>query len=211
VNPEEEVVHVQVRSFLQEAKENAAITAMNKAVFFMFFISTFCERLSVTLGDSLQFVFLLDSITVRRLFRSVDQLISQALSNGFDVSESSLSCPSGKQVDGLVHTTERRHIDSLSTDSSLRSDASRVFTWTRINDSRNKDLDWVLVGKEVDDLECVLNDLDGLQLFTVVATVHHQRVDKSFNNGALCFLEPFSVISSSGVWKVNLYSLSLFD
>jgi hypothetical protein len=35
-------------------------------------------------------------------------------------------------------------------------------------------LDWVLVCKEVDDLECMCNDADGQQFLSVVATLHHK-------------------------------------
>ena len=39
-----------------------------------------------------------------------------------------------------------------------------------------KDLDGVLLGNEVDDLESVLNNSDGHDLRTVVSAVHHEAV-----------------------------------
>jgi hypothetical protein len=42
-------------------------------------------------------------IPVRGTLGSIDQLISQALSNGLDVPESRLPGTGGKQVDSLVH------------------------------------------------------------------------------------------------------------
>ena len=39
-----------------------------------------------------------------------------------------------------------------------------------------KDLDGVLLGNEVNDLESVLNNSDGHDLLTVVSAVHHEAV-----------------------------------
>lgn len=39
-----------------------------------------------------------------------------------------------------------------------------------------EDLDGVLFGNEVDDLESVLNNSDSHDLFTVVSAVHHEAV-----------------------------------
>jgi hypothetical protein len=40
--------------------------------------------------------------------------------------------------------------------------------------SRLTDLNGVLVGEEVDDLECMCNDADSHKLLAVVASLHHQ-------------------------------------
>jgi hypothetical protein len=45
-----------------------------------------------------------------------------------------------------------------------------------VDDSVHEDLDGVLVGEEVDDLEGVLDDAHRHQLLAVVAAVHHERV-----------------------------------
>jgi hypothetical protein len=47
--------------------------------------------LTVGLGDTLKLVLLLNGIRVGRTLGGVDQLISQALSNGLDVPEGSLA------------------------------------------------------------------------------------------------------------------------
>jgi len=64
-------------------------------------------RLSVRLGNTLQLVLLLDRIRVRRTLGSVDHLLSKALSNRLDVSESSFSCADGDQGDSLVNSSKR--------------------------------------------------------------------------------------------------------
>ena len=57
--------------------------------------------LSVGLGDTLQFVLLLDGVAVRAALGSVDQLIGQALSDGLDVAERGLPGSSAEKPDGL--------------------------------------------------------------------------------------------------------------
>ena len=42
------------------------------------------------------------------------------------------------------------------------------------NPSLEKNLNWVLAGGQVNDLESVLDDANSHQFFTIVATVHHQ-------------------------------------
>lgn len=56
----------------------------------------------------------------------------------------------------LVDTSEGRDIDGLSSDSTSTSDAGRIFTGTRVDDGLKEDLDGVLTGGEMDDLERVL-------------------------------------------------------
>lgn len=46
----------------------------------------------------------------------------------------------------------------------------------------NENLDGVLVGKEVNDLEGVGDDADGHELLSVVASLHHERVDEALDN-----------------------------
>lgn len=133
---------------------------------------------------------------------SVDELLSKTLGDGLDVSESSLSCTDGDETDSLVHSSKRRNINGLSSDSSGRTDSGRVFTDSTVDDGVDEDLDWVGVGKQVDDLESVLDDSDGHKLLSVVSSVHHQGVDQSLNDRALCLSETLDGISSSGVGKV---------
>ena len=62
----------------------------------------------------------------------------------------------------------------------MRADTGGVFTGTGVDDGVNENLKWVLVGEEVDDLECVCNDSNGQELLAVVAALHHQakRIEK---------------------------------
>jgi hypothetical protein len=143
--------------------------------------------------------------------RSVDELVGKALSNGLDVTESSLTSTGGKQVDSLVHSAEWRNIDGLTTRSTSRTDTGRVFTRTRVDDGVNQDLYGVLVGQEVDDLEGVLDDAHSHALLTVVATVHHQRVGETLDNGALGLAETLDVVALGGVGEESVVSLLLLD
>ena len=80
----------------------------------------------------------------------------------------------GDEGDGLVDTSERGDVDGLTTDSSLRTNSGRVLSGSGVDDGVDKDLDRVLLGDKVDDLESVLDDSDSHDLFTVVSAVHHQ-------------------------------------
>ncbi|GMR31747.1 hypothetical protein PMAYCL1PPCAC_01942, partial [Pristionchus mayeri] len=111
--------------------------------------------LTVRLGDTLKLVLLLDGVAVGGSLGGVDQLISKALSDGLDA-----TC--------LVDTSEGRHVDGLTTDGTGTSDTGRVFT-----------------GSRVDDLERVLDNADGHELLSVVASVHHQRACKTLNDGGV--------------------------
>ena len=43
----------------------------------------------------------------------------------------------------LVDSSERGDIDGLSSDSTSSTDSSRIFSWARVDDGVEKDLDWV--------------------------------------------------------------------
>jgi hypothetical protein len=47
------------------------------------------------------------------------------------------------------------------------------------------------------------NDADSHELFTVVATVHHERVGETFDDWALGLSEALDSISASGVGDVD--------
>lgn len=79
-----------------------------------------------------------------------------------------------EQRNRLVDAAQRRHIDGLATDGTLRTDTRRVLTGTGVDDGVDEDLDGVLVREEVDDLERVRDDADGEELLAVVAALHHQ-------------------------------------
>jgi len=165
------------------------------------YINMFC--LTVGLGNTLKLILLLDGVRVGRTLTSVDELLSKALSNGLDVSERSLTSTNGQESNSLVDSSKRRDIDGLSTDGTRRTNSGGVLTGTGVDDSINNNLERVLVGEEVDNLKGVLNNADSLELLTVVATVHHQRVGKTFDNGALGLAETLGSISTSGVGKVD--------
>lgn len=111
-------------------------------------------RLSVGLGDTLELVLLLDGVRVGGSLSGVDQLLSEALSNGLDVAESGLTGTDGEEGDGLVDAAEGRDIDGLATDGTGGTDTGGVFAGTAVDDGIDGDLDGVLVGHDVD-LPCV--------------------------------------------------------
>lgn len=72
------------------------------------------ETLSVGLGDSLNFVLLLDGERVGALLGAVHDLIGQTLGAGLDVSESTVSGTLGDEGDGLIDSSQGRNVDGLS-------------------------------------------------------------------------------------------------
>ena len=53
------------------------------------------------------------------------------------------------------------------------------------------------------DLESVGNDADGHELLSVVTTIHHQRVGKTLDDGALCLSKSLLGVSTGGVGDVD--------
>ena len=56
-----------------------------------------------------------------------------------------------------------------------------------------------LSGEQMDDLERVLEDADGHELFAIVAAVHHERIGHPLHDGALGLAEPFGRVTAGAV------------
>ena len=118
-------------------------------------------------------------------------------------------------------------IDSLTSHSTSTTNTRRVFSWTRVDDGVDKNLQRVLQlkarhciahsfpatgkfievysylsGEQINDFECMLNDADSHKLFAVVASVHHERVGKALYDGALCLAEALHLVSTSRMWQI---------
>jgi hypothetical protein len=143
------------------------------------------RSLTVGLGHTLDLVLLLDGVAIGGTSGGVDDLISQALGNGLDVSERGLAGAARHQVQSLVHATEGGHVHSLSAHNTGGTDAGGVLTGTSVDDGINQDLDGVLVGQDVDQLKGVLHDAHSHHLLTGVSAVSHQGAGQSLNDGAL--------------------------
>merc|ERR1719382_2135532 len=137
------------------------------------------NNLSVRLGDTFKFVLLLDSVGVGTSLGSVDELISKTFSNGFDVSEAGFTGTSAQQPDGLVDTSERRHIYSLTTNSTGTTNPGGIFSGSRVNDSVDQNLEWVLAGQKIDDFKAVLNNANGQRY-------HQLRTQRRLNQDWSC-------------------------
>lgn len=157
--------------------------------------------LSIGLGDTFDFILLLDCIRVGRSFSSIDDFISKAFGDGFDVTKRGFSCSNGNQVNCLVYTTKRRNINGLTTYSATSTNSARVFTRPSIDDGIYENLDGVLFSQEVDDLECVFYNAHGQHFLSTISSVIHQTVSQAFNSRACCLTKPLHLISSSSVWQ----------
>jgi hypothetical protein len=109
----------------------------------------------------------------------------------------------GQQRNSLVHSPQRGHINSLPPHRTLRTNTRRVFTGARVHNGVNKDLNRVLVGQQVDDLERVCNDADGHELLAVVAALHHQAVDEALDDGHLGLFELLLGVTTCGVGEID--------
>jgi len=156
-------------------------------------------HLSVCLGNALNLILLLDGIRVLVVVGCIDQLIRQAFRDGLDVAESGVASASGEQVDSLVDTAERGHIDGLTADDTARANARAVLAGARLSNGVSDDLQRVGTSHEVDDLASVLDDLLRHLLLSVVAAMEHHGGNQTLNNGALHLAERLSLVASSSV------------
>jgi hypothetical protein len=82
----------------------------------------------------------------------------------------------------LVESSERGDIDGLSLDVTTLSDSGGVFSWSGVINGSDEDINWVLSSLEIDDLESLLDDLDGLELLTGVSSVELKASDESLDD-----------------------------
>ena len=141
---------------------------------------------------------------------SVDNLVGEGLRNGLQASEGGLTGCLADQVNGLVDSAEGRHVDSLSTNNTTRSDTGRVFTGASVGDGGDEDLDRVLTGEKMNQFHGLLDNFDSLLLFTVVpAGRGHEHARKALNNGALDLLEAALLVAASSVGNEHLLAHGL--
>ena len=105
-------------------------------------------HLSVRFGNTLKFVLLLDSVAVGASLGSINQLISQALGDRFDVTERGFAGTSAKKPNSLVDASEGRNINSLTTNCSSTTNPGGVLTWSRVDNSIHQNLERVLKAEE---------------------------------------------------------------
>ena len=179
----------------------ATPASLGMKIEFLFFLCFGAPSLTVGLGNTLDLVLLLDSIGVGGSTGGVDELLRKALSHGLEVAEGGLTGTGGEEVEGVVDPTEGGHVDGLTTDDTGTTDTGGILTRTRVDDGINDNLDGVLVGEEVDDLEGVLDNADGHELLAGVAALLHEAAGKTLNNGAGGLAESLLLIATGGVGK----------
>lgn len=168
---------------------------------------------SVTLGNSLDLILLLDGVRVGTGADTLgggDDLIGEALRKSLVSSERGLSGTLADQEDSLVDSSERRDIDGLSADGTAGTDSGGVLTSTTLDDGLKEDLERVGAGKQVDDIKGLLEVTDSHLLLTVDAAIsNHELVDKTLEDGAENLLESLLLVLASSVRNVDLSLLSL--
>mmetsp|Transcript_23924 Transcript_23924/g.66408 ORF Transcript_23924/g.66408 Transcript_23924/m.66408 type:complete len:216 (+) Transcript_23924:160-807(+) len=157
-------------------------------------------HLTVGLGNTLNLILLLDGIAVGGALGSIDELISEALSNCLDVAEGSLAGSGGQQPDGLVHTAQGRDIHGLAAHHTSTTNTGGILAGAAVDDGINSHLQGILVGEEVHDLKRVLHNAGGHHLLAIVAAVHHERACEPLDDGALGLAEPLLLVPAGSVW-----------
>ena len=160
---------------------------------------------SVALGILLDFFLLLEGIAALHVaFFAVDDLISETLSNGLVVLEGSLPGSAGQKIDSLVDSSDGGNIHSLLSHGTSTTDSGGVFSGASDLDGGDEHLDGVSAGQQVDDLEGVSHNSDGLDLLTGVPAVELHGANQSLNDGAQSFSELLGLISASSVGHIHL-------
>jgi hypothetical protein len=160
---------------------------------------------TVTLGHFLDLLLFLQSVgRLQVSLLNVDQLVSQNLGNGLLGPESVLSHSLGDQVNGLVDSSEGRHVNCLLSHHTTSSNSGRILSGTGLDDSVDENLERVSSGEEMDDLKSMSDNSDGLNLLAGVSSVELERANKSFNDGAKCLSELLGLVSAGSVGDENL-------
>lgn len=165
------------------------------------------RRSSVTLGNSLDFVLLLDGegVGLTDTLGGGDDLISESLSHALVASEARFSGSLAHQVDGLVHSSHWGHVHGLSSDGTAGTDSGGILSGSSLHDGFEEDFQWVLSGEEVDDLQGLSEDPDSLLLFTILSMIsYHEHIYESLGDGALNLLETLFLVFSGSVRNVYL-------
>jgi hypothetical protein len=130
---------------------------------------------AVTLGNFFDFLLLLEGVGgLQVALLDVDELVGEHLSDTLLGAEGVLADALGDQVDGLVDPSQRRYVDRLLPHHAASSDTRGVLPGSGLHDGVDEHLERVAAGQQVDDLEGVAHDADGLHLLAGVATVELQ-------------------------------------
>jgi hypothetical protein len=162
---------------------------------------------SVTLGNSLNLVLLLDGVGVSLTdtLGGVDDFVGEGLWHGLVGSEARLSGSLAHEVDSLVDSSEWGDINSLSSDGTTGTDSGRVLSASTLNNSLEEDSEWVLTSEKVNDFKSLLKDSDSLLLLTVLSShTDHDHINESLSDWAWDLSELLLLVSTGGVWEVHL-------
>lgn len=122
---------------------------------------------------------------------SIDQLISQTLSNSLDIPEGGFTCPGTQEPDGLVDTPQWRDVHSLTPDGTSTTNTSGVLTGATVDDGIHQNLERVL--KRLNILSLVgiqsKNNVQDQQNFPLIIcnfSLHIRYTD-------MCYTVPFTL------------------
>ena len=157
------------------------------------------RSLPVSLSVSLDFFLLLDRVAVGVVLGSLHNFVGKHFGDVLKVLEGAISGVLGDVVNRLVDSSEGRDIDGLSLDTSAGSDSGGVFSGSAVADGVDNNLDGVLAGLELNDLQSLSHDSHGLDLLTGVSAVEGNAAHDSLDNRAGGLLEGAELVASGSV------------
>ena len=108
------------------------------------------SNLPITLRHPLQFILLLNRITITAPLRRINQLLSKTLRHALDIAERRLARADSEKCDGLIDAAQGGNVDGLAAHGAGAADAGAVFAGTAVYDCVDGDLEGVGVGGYVD-------------------------------------------------------------
>jgi hypothetical protein len=166
---------------------------------------------TVALGHFLDFFLLLQSVgRLNVALLAGDDLVSKGLGDGLVGLDGALAATLGDQVDGLIDPAQGGHVHGLLADHTAGTDTGGVLTGTHGQHGVDEHFEGALSGQEVDDLEGVPHDADGLDLLAGVPAGELHGADESFDDGAEGLAELFALVPASSVGHEHL-SLGALD
>lgn len=130
------------------------------------------QQSTVALRNFLDFFLLLQRETrLDVTLLSVDDLVSQTLSNCLVGLYRTLPGTGTDQVNGLVHSPQGRHVHGLLPHHTASSNSGRVLARASLQNCTHKHLQRVSACEQVDNFEGMSDDTDGLDFLTSVASM----------------------------------------
>merc|ERR1719211_270158 len=99
----------------------------------------------------------------------------------------------------MIYSSKRGNINGLTSNSSCTSNPCRILTWSAVDDSIYQDLKWILSSQQMYDLEGVFHNSHSHKLFSVISSVHHERINQPLNDWALGLAKALCCVTTTAM------------